>query len=114
MQTNNLLQAIQTLAPRLDSSQLYSTHDLISEVYLKAHSLQLTADDTDQLKKLIREANFQKYRVKYPRHSTANYTAEELVEYCSHLLAHKPSPEADPEPSLWDYLRAGLSQLEAK
>jgi hypothetical protein len=107
----DLYQAILKLAPNLSQSQTYTSDDLVSEAFLKASSMQLTANDLDQLKKLVKGLAFSRDRVKYPRHSTAKYTAEELADYCHAMLVPEVTVETQP-PSLWDYLRAALDTLD--
>ena len=110
--TNPLYDLIAKLAPRIPAHFLYTRHDLISEVYLKAAKLSLTAAQVFEVKKLVVEASYSRYRPKYKSHSTATYTAEELEIYCRDRLV---LPEAllapsQPEATLWDYLREALSQ----
>ena len=110
---DDLYLAILKLAPNIPKSALYTKDDLISEVYLLATKKGL--DQPADLKKLVREASYRKYRPKYRSHSTANLSAEELLLYCNDRVVNQGAdqePEEDTKPTLFDYLRAAYSILE--
>jgi len=109
--TNDLYDLIAKLAPNIPSHFLYTRDDLISEVYLKAVTLKLTSTQALEIKKLVVEASYSRYRPKYKSHSTATYTAEELEIYCRErlVLPEDTLAPTQPEANLWDYLREALT-----
>lgn len=107
--SNQLFRFIQQLAPNLKKSSLYTRDDLIADVYLKATELGLTINNKEQLQKLVKAYSIQQYRVKYSRHSTANYTAEDLEQFCRHLLVNQVDQVKGV--TLYDYLRQAYIEL---
>jgi hypothetical protein len=106
----NLHQAINQLLPNLKSTSLYTKADLLADVYLEAATNKVNPEDTEQLEKIVKKYAFRQYRVKYPRHSTANFTAEDLEQYCRHMVVTQKDSETI-KPSLFDYLRQAYQEL---
>ena len=108
-----LYQIIKKYAPSIPANYMYSKDDLVSEVYLKfAKSEEIPT--LELIKRQILEAKFRRYRPKYKSHQTSVLTAEELELYCDKLVVRPDyeDPLESVEPSLWDYLKAAVSQLE--
>jgi hypothetical protein len=106
----NLHQAIEQLLPNLKATSLYTKADLLADVYIEAATNKVDPEDIGQLEKIIKKYTFKQYRVKYPRHSTANFTAEDLEQYCRHMVITQENLEVV-QPTLFDYLRQAYQEL---
>lgn len=74
---------IKANSPNIPAHFLYAKDDLVSQVYLEANRLGLGPDDHQAVRKLIHNFAISQYRPKYATHRTANYSAEELQEFCA-------------------------------
>lgn len=78
------------------AGQLFSRDDLISEVYLKCHQLGIPKEDEKAIKRQIYLANYSRNRPHHRVHSTARFTAEELLEVAHHRVLQTAPSEVNP------------------
>lgn len=110
--TYRLYQYIVNRSPNIPKDAIYTKEDLISQVYLEAVSKGLTPGP--EVDKLIAAKSISRYRPKYPSHSTATFTAEELEIYCRDRLAPENVIESSPSAQvLFDNLTQAFINLES-
>ena len=108
-----LWEYIKAHAPRLSPNAIYTRDDLVSQVYLEAHQRGLGLEDLGEVSKLIRNFSISQYRPKYATHRTANYSAEELLEYCAGRVVLPEEPVISPLAlGVFDGLRAAFLSRE--